>query len=315
MAEREHIAKHYNVLGPLHLLRLLFEQYGFPDYTNAYWNGDFNQSLHQAQLSKHVWIFEQLGLPEDLTDIKVLDIGCGWGPILNAVRKRGGEAVGLTLSDHQLNHCRKAGLEVYLRDYKTLSPCELGEFDAVISIGALEHFCSVKENTDGLQAQIYRDFFKICAQHLKPGGGLFLQTMTWNDNPPNYDDLSLDAPKHSKEAILARMEHFYPGSWLPNGLSQLQETAKPYFDFVSSNDGRMDYIETLKRWGASTKNLYPWNNPELFFRALIPFTKLIYGLATSSSARIQWESLKMGDQSACFKRSIMGHQRMFFRKK
>lgn len=315
MANRESIAAHYDILGPLHAIRLLRDQNGFPDYTNAFWDGDFTKSLHQAQLDKHQWILSNLGLPDDLTGYKVLDIGCGWGPILEAVRKRGGTAVGLTLSEHQYKHCRKAGFEVYLRDYKTLQSGELGVFDAIVSIGAIEHFCSIRERIDGKQEQVYRDFFRICAEHLEDGGGLFLQTMTWNDRSPNYEDLSLQAPSDSREAIVARMEYFYPDSWLPDGLAQLQECAQSRFDFKMESDGRLDYIETLKRWGASTRNLYPWNDFGLFVKAVPPFLKLAYGLATSNSARIQFESLNKLDQRECFARGIMGHKRMFFSRK
>ena len=138
--------------------------------------------------------------------------------------------------------------------------------------------------------------------------------MTWNDDMPDSNSLSLQAPEGSRELILARLSHFYPGSWLPVGVQQLEESAKSYFDLILAEDGRLDYIETLKRWEAATKNLYPWNNPTLALRAVPHFAKLAAGLATSKSARIQWQALKKGDQRTCFIESIMGHQRIVFRR-
>lgn len=315
MADQREIAEHYDVLGPIHAIRLLREQGGFPDYTNALWNGDYSKTLDEAQHYKHTWIFENLGLTQNLAGRRILDIGCGWGPILNAVRERGGEAVGLTLSEHQHKHCTDAGLEAYLRNYKTLAPGELGQFDAVISIGAIEHFCSIKERLSGQQEQVYRDFFRICAEHLKPSGGLYLQTMTWNDDPPDYRKLSLDAPSDSPEAILARMEYLYPDSWPPSGLSQLEQCAGPFFGLTLAKDGRLDYVETLKRWSTATSNLYPWKDPGLFLKSLPHFAWIGIGWLRSKDARVQLQSVMLGDQSECFNRGIMGHQRMFFKLK
>lgn len=312
MAERQHISAHYDVLGPIHAIRLLNEQGGYPDYTNAFWNGDYNKTLDQAQHDKHDWIFAGLGLPKDLNGYRILDIGCGWGPILNAVRERGGHAVGLTLSEHQHQHCIEGGLEAYLKDYKTLTPDDFGQFDAVISIGAIEHFCSIGERINGHQEKVYEEFFRICAEHLKPSRKLFLQTMTWNDKPPNYHDLSLDAPPDSPEAIVARMEYLYPDSWPPSGLNQLTACARQFFNLESANDGRLDYIETLKRWSDSTRNLYPWNDFGLSRKSSPFFAQILWGLVRSKSARIQLQSVWKGDQCECFKRGIMGHQRMFF---
>ena len=131
---------------------------------NAYWGGDYSKTLTQAQQDKHDWIFKSLGLPEDLKGYRILDIGCGWGPVLSAVNQRGGSAVGVTLSQHQYHWCKKAGFDIVLSDYKDLTG-SLGQFDAVVSVGALEHFCSIEEHAAGQQNDVYRTFFEICSQH------------------------------------------------------------------------------------------------------------------------------------------------------
>ena len=98
MATRTEIEKHYDTVGALHELRMESVQGDYPDYTCALYDGDFSKTYSQAQKDKHAWIFNGLGLGQNLSGKRVLDIGCGWGPILNAVRERRGEAIGLTLS-------------------------------------------------------------------------------------------------------------------------------------------------------------------------------------------------------------------------
>jgi cyclopropane-fatty-acyl-phospholipid synthase len=309
MASQSEIESHYDTLGTIHALRLEEEHGGFPDYTCAYFNGDFSLSLKEAQEAKHSWIFKGLKLGQDLKGKKVLDIGCGWGPILNAARIRGGKAVGLTLSPGQVAHCKAHGLDARLKNYKELKPTDLPKFDGIISIGAFEHFCSVEEHLAGKQEEIYEEFFKICAKRLPKGGRLYLQTMIWGKHVPDYHKASLKANPHSEAAILARLEYFYPGSWLPADLAQIKRCAKKYFKLTSHNNGRLDYIETLKRWGAASKNLWKPKNWLRTAKVLIP---LIWQYLTSHEARMQWEAIKYGDQTTCFKRQIMSHERMFF---
>jgi cyclopropane-fatty-acyl-phospholipid synthase len=312
MATRAEIEKHYDTVGAMHALRMEDVQGDCPDYTCAFFDGDFSKPYAQAQADKHAWIFDGLGLGQNLSGKRVLDIGCGWGPMLNAARKRGGEAVGLTLSPGQVEHCDEHGLDGRLRDYKDLSAGELGTFDGVVSLGAFEHFCSVEELLAGKQEDVYRNFFRICAEHLPSGGRLYLQTMTWGKKVPDYRKLSLDAPPDSMEAILARMEYLYPGSWPPNGLKQLIERASEHFDFISSNNGRLDYLQTLKGWNQATPNLWKLHALPRTLRYAIP---LACNILTSRDAWIQFQSIRRGDQNSCFAREIMSHERIFFVKK
>lgn len=312
MANQAEIEDHYDTIGTLHALRLKDVHDGFPDYTCAFFDGDFTKTLKQAQEDKHAWIFEGLGLGQDLRGKRILDIGCGWGPILHAVQKRGGKAVGLTLSSGQAEFCVRQGLDARLLDYKKANSDELGLFDGIISIGAFEHFCSPEEDQRGEIERVYAHFFELCSKMLKPGGRLYLQTMTWGTHVPDYTKASLDAPPNSEEAIIARLLKFYPGSWLPSGLGQIKTSAESYFDFISSNNGRLDYIETLRRWHESSRNLF---KPSIFPLALKAGIRLLLKSATDRDTRTQLRSLYHGDQTECFKRVVMSHERMFFEKR
>lgn len=281
----------------------------YADFSCAFFNGNFNQSLAAAQKAKHQWVLQ--GLDFHAGD-SILDIGCGWGAMLNAVGQHGGHAVGLTLSRAQARYCVAKGFDVLLRDWKRTLPRTLGPFDGVIAIGSFEHFCSIEECLAGKQDCIYRQFFHFCAEALPAGGKLFVQTMTWGKTVPDPKKISLKAPEGSPEKILARLSQFYPGSWLPNGRDQIIEAASGCFNFLSSNNGRLDYIETLNRWGAATTNLFKSNQ---LSRLLCHGVRLAWRYCWNRQFRVQIESVRRNDQQACFMQEIMSHERMFFIKK
>ncbi len=315
MANQIEIEDHYDTLGTLHALRLKDDHDGYPDYTCAYFNGDFSKTLKQAQLDKHNWIFEGVGLGQNLAGKRVLDIGCGWGPILNAVRERGGEAVGFTLSSGQVEYCKAHGLDARLQDYKTADLSSLGTFDAIISIGAFEHFCSVEEMKKGEREKVYDQFFDICSKLLKPGGSLYLQTMTWGKEDPDPVAVEKNFPtakSTSKDAIIGRLMKFYPGSWLPAGLAQMQKCANPYFEFVKTSNGRLDYIETLIRWEAATVNLL---KPKYIFKTISSVVPIIFKAIVSPDMRTLLSAYFHADQRQCFIQEIMSHERMFYKKR
>lgn len=279
------------------------------DFSCAYFNGDFSKTLDQAQQDKQAWVLEGIGFRSRQ---RIIDIGSGWGNMLQAVRQQGGQAVGLTLSRAQTRYATAQGLTTLLQDWKDADPDKLGKFDAAVSIGAFEHFCSDDEYLAGAQERIYQDFFRFCSAALPPGGKLYLQTMIWGKAAPDPRARSLRAPEGSPERILARLEKFYPGSWLPTSKQQIIATANPYFNFLSSSNGRLDYIETLDRWDESTKNLF---RPSQFGQALIDAIRLIPRFIRDADFRIQVESVRRKDQQVCFQHEIMTHERMFFQKR
>ncbi|MBV9332252.1 MAG: class I SAM-dependent methyltransferase, partial [Alphaproteobacteria bacterium] len=113
----------------------------------------------------------------------VLDIGCGWGALLRrAVRTFGSrEAIGATLSAEQFNYVSSHNIprtRVHLQSYERLSlPSPV---DAVVSIGAFEHFAKPSLSRDRKVA-IYRGFFDRVHGFLRYGGRLSLQSIFWQD--------------------------------------------------------------------------------------------------------------------------------------
>jgi cyclopropane-fatty-acyl-phospholipid synthase len=305
MATQADIAKTYDWIDEFHELRLG----PYADFSCAFFDGNFNITLDQAQRNKHEWVFTELGIKGPGS--RILDIGCGWGPILNAIRERGGVGLGLTLSPAQAEYCANHGLNVKILDWKQADPRVLGRFDAVICIGAFEHFCSPEEFARAEQQRIYKDFFDFCAEVLPVHGRLFLQTMTWGKVVPVLDTLTSDAPEGTTERILARLRKFYPGSWGPSGKDQIEQSASRHFQLLKSNNGRNDYIETINRWGEGTKSLF---SIQKLFNTVKALMKLAPLYLADQDFRTQISSIYHNDQQECFLREIMTHERMFFEK-
>lgn len=299
MANQKQIEATYDYMDEIY--RLTFGEHA--DISAAMYNGDWSKTLEEAQAFKHRYILDGINFKPGQ---RILDIGCGWGPILNAVHHAGGKAIGLTLSPAQAAACCRHGYDARVQDCKTISVEQLGTFDGVVAMGPMEHFCSIEEHLAGKQEEIYRAFFKSCASFLQKGGRLYVQTMMFGKKVPDQATLSVRAPKGSDEWVLALVSKLYPGSWLPEGLDQIVKTAAPDFKLVSENNGRLDYIETMKQWA---KKMRTFNLKRSFLKL-----KQLKRYFTDPDFKYQLMALDHSANRLCFERELMSHQRMVFEK-
>jgi cyclopropane-fatty-acyl-phospholipid synthase len=270
------------------------------DFSGAKYDGDFTLSLEQAQRRKHEYVGEQIGIGRGR---RVLDLGCGWGPLLDFVRSRGAEGVGVTLSSAQAAACRRHGLDVHLQDARLVTPDSFGRFDAVASLGAFEHFCSPEEHRAGRQDEIYRDLFAHVASLLPEGGRLYLQTMAFGRNMIPLDEIDLRAPRHSDAWYLALLGRQFPGSLLPFGEDQIVRAADPHLRLVASMSGRLDYIETIRQWRAR------FAAPSV--RKTLLKLRLLPRWLRSEDFRLAFTS-GVSANSVCFERELLDHHRLVF---
>jgi cyclopropane-fatty-acyl-phospholipid synthase len=273
------------------------------DFSGAKYDGDFSLTLEQAQAKKHDYVAEQIGIAPGR---RVLDLGCGWGPLLNFIRARGAEGVGVTLSRAQYAACRRHGLDVHLRDAREIDRDSFGAFDAIASLGAFEHFCSPDEYRAGRQQDVYRALFERVATVLPERGRLYLQTMVFGRNMIPIEEVDIQAPRDSDAWYLALLQRQFPGSWLPLDEGQIIRAAEPRFALLASSDGRLDYIQTIGEWSKRTG--------ARSLRKTLLKLRLVPRWLRSADFRLAFTS-GVGANKVCFERELLSHRRLVFERR
>ena len=172
---------------------------------------------------------------------RILDIGCGWGSTLKRLVEKYQikQGVGLTLSENQTQWIQQLNIpeiEVKLESWSEHSPTEL--YDAIISIGAFEHFAKLNLSSEA-KIEGYREFFQRCHQWLKSEGYLSLQTITYgNASPRDFNN------------FLAT--EIFPETDLPR-LAEIVIASERLFEIVTLRNDRQDYEHTCRKWLSQLK--------------------------------------------------------------
>ncbi|UFP94716.1 class I SAM-dependent methyltransferase [Gloeobacter morelensis] len=167
---------------------------------------------------------------------RVLDIGCGWGGTLRSLVGAHGvtRAVGLTLSQTQATWIAAFGhprIEVRLESWQNHAPTE--PYDAIISVGAFEHFAR-PDITGAQKVQVYREFFERCYGWLPPGGRLSLQTIAYGN-----------VPRQQMHPFFAT--EIFPESDLPT-LAEIAQASERTFEVLALRNDAEDYRLTCQSW-------------------------------------------------------------------
>ena len=228
-ATRSAIEHHYDVGRDFYRLWLDARMV----YSCALWPGALDDDLEAAQWAKLAWHADVARVDGAS---RVLDVGCGWGAMMRylADQRNVGHVVGLTLSSDQLAVATSAeGCEARMEDWRDHQPSQ--PYDAIVSIGAFEHF-SRPELSGAERRGIYRSFFAHCARWLVGDGRLSLQTIAWEDNDP------ATTPINSFFS-----EQIFPESTLPQ-LSDIIEASEGRFRLVAFRSDAAHYSHTLRLW-------------------------------------------------------------------
>lgn len=172
---------------------------------------------------------------------RVLDIGCGWGCMVQRLTDMHGvdRAVGLTLSEAQADHLRRRGnpqVEVRVENWLDHQP-EIG-YDAIVSFGAFEHFADMGMTREQ-RVDAYREFFARCAQWLPIGARLGLETIIKGNNTK--------MSRRTVRDLLFIIDTVFPESELP-WLSEIMEASERLFDPLSVDNRPDDYARTCREW-------------------------------------------------------------------
>ena len=298
MADRDDIEFTYSLID--RVFRLSLGE--LADFGGAKYDGDFSLSLEEAQRRKHEYVAEQIGIGPQK---RILDLGCGWGPLLNFVRDRGRSGVGVTLSWAQEAACRRHGLDVHLYDARAADRGASARSTRVASLGAFEHFCSLEEYRAGLQEEIYRELFARIASVLPASGRLYLQTMVFGRNMIPLDEVDPRAPRLRRLVLspCSAASSPVPGC---RSIRTRSSAAPASFALVSSTSGRLDYIETIGQWGSAT------GAPSL--RKTLLKLRLVPRWLTSADFRLAFTS-GVSANKVCFERELLDHYRFVFERR
>jgi cyclopropane-fatty-acyl-phospholipid synthase len=209
-------------------------------YSCAMWDGvDGDESetpvLAAAQRAKILYHLDQAKVAEGG---RLLDVGCGWGGLLAVAtaERQAARAVGLTLSRDQATHIAGLGLqrtEVRLESWRDHQPTD--GYDAIVSIGAFEHFAQ-RGLSPAARIGAYADFFARCFEWLPERGRLSLQTIGLDDEVEN------DGPIAGFYA-----SDVFPDSTPPRLVEILMASDRYFSVSALRNDGD-DYARTLHGW-------------------------------------------------------------------
>ena len=198
------------------------------NYTCAYWKDADN--LDEAQEAKLELVCQKIGIHPGM---KILELGCGWGSFAKyAAEKHGAEIVGVNISKEQValgrELCEGLPVELRLQDYREVT----GQFDAVISIGMMEH----------VGHKNYATYMAVVDRCLKPGGIAFIHTIGSNKS------LTTGEPWTDK--------YIFPNGVLPS-ISQLGKAMEGKFVMEDWHNIGPHYDPTLMAWHENFNNAWP----------------------------------------------------------
>jgi cyclopropane-fatty-acyl-phospholipid synthase len=268
-----------------------FPACGLYDLTEGIYDGDAT-AFDEAQANQHNYLLDQVRCEPER---RVLDIGCGYGTLLERARQRGAAGVGITVAPQQLRHCRARGLNVHLLDYRAIPPEWDRTFDAVIANGSIEHFVRVDDVVAGRADDVYRQLFATVHRLIDPYSQArrFATTTIHFVRKPSDPRNMLLSPlafrRGSDEFHWAVLEQGW-GGYYPV-LGQLERCAERYFDLVDEVDGTEDYRRTSEEWlnrvrralGSTRAFKIGLRSLPVLFRAPKQFLTLLLGVLWSES--------------------------------
>lgn len=225
---------------------------GVDDFTDGIYEGDRldRQSYLEAQLRQAEYLLDQL---DCYPGERILDIGCGYGRILQEAGRRDINAVGITLSPGQAAACQEKGLSALVLNYRDLprkGGRRIGRVNGIVANGSIEHFVQLEDAVAGRSDLIYGELFDICRKQLAPGDRLVTTTIHFREKnaiDPRAIRRGQDwFQRGSFGYHFANLVEAF-GGWYPEP-GQLEHCAEGRFVLVCEQDGTHDYFLTSEYW-------------------------------------------------------------------
>jgi cyclopropane-fatty-acyl-phospholipid synthase len=205
-------------------------------YTSAVFDRP-DMTLEEAQENKARVLYE---FAEMNADKSILDIGCGWGSMLDYATRRGARYThGITLSTEQAEWARARKLpnnEIIICDYQKYVPAQ--KYDALVSIEMIDHLCSPAQAREGKAVDLYRAYFNRLAEWVEPGACFGFQAILRNRIPRRKDHL-LD--------LQFTADVIFPGGLNPR-LEELIMAVNPNWEIEELHTRRTHYGRTTHEW-------------------------------------------------------------------
>jgi len=198
------------------------------NYTCGYWKNA--ATLDEAQEARLDLVCKKIGLKAGM---HVLEFGCGWGSFAGyAAEKYGAHVTGVTISNEQLSYAREVckGLPVELRfqDYREVQ----GTYDAVISIGMLEH----------VGYKNYGTYMQVVDRCLNKDGIALIHCIGGNQTTTMGEAWA--------------NKYIFPNGMLPS-IAQLGAAFEPRFVMEDWHNFGPHYVRTLLAWYANFEKAWP----------------------------------------------------------
>ncbi|WP_437180776.1 cyclopropane fatty acyl phospholipid synthase [Pseudomonas fluorescens] len=197
-------------------------------YTCAFWEG--SSTLDEAQEHKLDLVCRKLDLQPGM---RMLDIGCGWGGLMQFAAKRYGvHCTGVTISTEQAFAARErcAGLpvDVLLSDYRKVD----GTFDRIVSLGMFEHVGRKNHNT----------YMQLAERCLADDGLFLLHTIGCNEIG------------HGTDPWIDR--YIFPNGEIPT-IADIGRACENRFVIEDLHNFGADYDRTLMAWHSNFDAQWP----------------------------------------------------------
>ena len=194
-------------------------------YSCAYFKKD-DESLEDAQQNKLNHIIRKLDIKSGQ---RVLDIGCGWGGMVYEIARQSQcEVTGISLSENQINYCKKKAKEFKLDNQVNFELCDYrevkGKYQRLVSVGAFEH----------IGKKFYKTFFKKVHNIMTDNGICLLHTIG-----------TVNSPGPTQPFIQKRI---FPGGIIPSLSDLISHIEKTGLILADCETLIHHYDKTLKAW-------------------------------------------------------------------